>query len=437
MHEDVLRPQSAEDGEVAAVDLGAELLPRQAEQEIDEAVRGRRRIARRYVRRLRRRHPDATPAEILSLLERHYVTAISVTGAAVTAGALAVEIGFGLIPGAGAAKTGGKAAAKAATKGTMKATGKKVATGLAKSGSARAVALLPAGDAQLQFEITALFALAVADIHVKKFDQHQAHALVYGLSNRRMSQKQIAAMAAGLATESDSGQVKPGRQQDEPRDWSRWAETLADSLPGDQAQKLVRGVATGVLEDVRTGLQQKEQERVEYGVGALVGGATRFVFGRQVVEAARSAFPDPPSGFPHYLSVPKKAEKAEDESDRALSALEDAAKVVGTTVVSGATAVATAADAVSRPFRRVDRDGDGVPDEPQVLGAARSAVSAAGVVSRPFRKVDLDGDGVPDEPRALTAAKGLGTALASSLRGRGSDPTAHEPAQGDDAPSSA
>ncbi len=40
--------------------------------------------------------------------------------------------------------------------------------------------------------------------------------------------------------------------------------------------------------------------------------------------------------------------------------------------------------------------------------------SAADTVSRPFRSVDLDGDGVPDEPQALTAVKGVGGAIAGA-----------------------
>jgi hypothetical protein len=46
------------------------------------------------------------------------------------------------------------------------------------------------------------------------------------------------------------------------------------------------------------------------------------------------------------------------------------------------------------------------------VGGAATAVgsgvtAAAGTVSRPFRSVDLDGDGIPDQPQMLTAAKGV------------------------------
>ena len=71
------------------VTLEADLVDEDAAREIDKAVRGRRGIARKYVKRLRRRNPGATPAEIISMLEHHYVTAISVAGAAITAGSIA------------------------------------------------------------------------------------------------------------------------------------------------------------------------------------------------------------------------------------------------------------------------------------------------------------------------------------------------------------
>ena len=300
------------------VTLEADLLDTDAEREIDKAVRGRRGIARKYVKRMRRRNPDATPAEIISMLEHHYVTAISAAGAAITVGSIAGEIGIAMIPVVGPAAAGTKAAAKeagkkatkeaakATAKQTAKAAAKSTALGAAKSGAQR---LLPAGAGQLQFEITALFALAVADIHGKDLDQEQAHALVYGLSNGRVSQKQIATMASDLAQSlnpesvSASQPIAGGR-----KDWGHWANTLADSLPGGAAQSLVRGVQTGVLEDIRGGLDGRQQAAVDYGVGALVGGITRFVFGREVVDAAQSAFPDAPDTFPAYLDVPAKPE---------------------------------------------------------------------------------------------------------------------------------
>jgi hypothetical protein len=384
--ENLTVPPGVGDVDPEDVTVEAELVGKDAEREIDKAVRGRRGIARKYVKWLRRRNPDATPAEIIGMLEHHYVTAISAAGAAITVG----SIGISMIPGGGAAAAGTKAVAKEAgkkaAKEAAKAAAKETMKAAAKSGAQRGAArLLPAGDEQLQFEITALFALGVADIHGMDLDQEQAHALVYGLVNGRVSQKQIATMASDLAQSSNPEIVGVSQATaGERKDWGHWANTLADSLPGGAAQSLVRGVQTGTLEDIRGGLDGRQRATVEYGTGALVGGITRFVFGREVVNAARSAFSDAPDTFPAYLDVPAKPENADDEPNRALEALEDAAKAVGAGVSTGAVAVGT------------------------------GVASAADVVTRPFRSVDLDGDGVPDEPQALTAVKGVGGALAGA-----------------------
>ena len=288
------------------VTLEAELVDEDAEREIGKAVKGRRGVARRHVMRVRRRNPEATPAEVISMLERHYVTAITATGVAIKVGAIAAGIGISLIPGGGAvasgAKTAGKevgkkaakeavkTAAKAAAKDAAKAAAKDAAKTAAKSGAQRVAALLPAGDKQLQFELTSLFALAVADIHGIDYGQEQERALVYILSNGRVSQRQVAEMASDLARSSP--ETAGGR-----KDLEHWASTLADCLPGEAAQSLVRGVQTGVLDGVRDRLDGKQLAAVEYGAGALVDGTTRFVFGHEVVEASHSAFPVAPDTF--------------------------------------------------------------------------------------------------------------------------------------------
>jgi hypothetical protein len=107
-----------------------------------------------------------------------------------------------------------------------------------------------------------------------------------------------------------------------------------------------------------------------------------------------------------------KAEEGH-EPNRALVALEDAAKTTGNWV-------SNAAEKSTRVFRNVDLNGDGIPDEPQALTAAKGVGGAvAGAVStgtRAFRSVDLDGDGIPGEPQVLTALKGAGAGVASRLK---------------------
>ena len=413
--------------EIESITWMAEIRPETAKEEITRAVSARHKIAHRYVMRLRKRNPEARPAEIIATLERHYVRAITLTGGVVTAGTIAANVGIALIPGVAAGKEAGKGAAKVAAKGAAKSVAAKaaanaaaksaakgVAMNAAKTGAERAVHLLPAGDEQLQFEITAVFALAIAEVHGMSLDQQQAHALVYGLSNGRVSQEQIAEMATDLAQVSGPvvgvGQtIASGRD-----DWSHWANTLADTLPGGAAQDLVRTVQTGQLETVRSALNSKQQSAIEYGVGALVGGATRFLFGSEVVEASRVAFAEAPAEFPEHLSDALLAKTEEEhEPNRALVALEDAAKTTGHWVNN-------TAEKSTRVFRRVDLDGDGIADEPRALTAAKGVGGAvAGAVStgtRAFRSVDRDGDGVPDEPQVFAALKGAGAGVASRLK---------------------
>ncbi len=411
--------------EIGGITLEAEIRADDAERDIAKAVSARHSIARKYVLRLRRRYPEATPAEVIAMLERHYATAITTAGAVITAGAIAADIGIAMIPVAGAAAAGAKSAsqqaakkgakevAKATTKEAGKLAAKGVALGVAKGGAQRIATLIPAGDQQLQFEITAVFALAIADIHGMDLDQDQAHALVYGLSNDRVSQQQIATMASDVADASD-GVVGVGRSIASGRaDWSHWANTLADALPSGGAQSLVRTIQTGELDTVRDGLSTKQQTTIEYGVGAIAGGVSRFLFGREVVTAARTAFADPPDEFPPHLAVAvKETSDGEDggaEPNKALAAMEDAAKATGSWI-------ATAAGTV----------GGGVVTGATAVGSGVAA--ASGTVTRPFRSVDIDGDGIPDEPQALTAIKRVGSAagtiggnVAGMLKGRRRD----------------
>lgn len=398
------------------VTLEAELSTDSAAREIAKAVSARHAIARRYVMWVRRRNPQASPAEIIQLLERQYGAAITTAGAVISASVIAIDIGIAMIPIAGPAAAGAKSAGQQAAKRTgkeaAKLAAKAVALSAAKGGATRVAGLVPAGDEQLQFEITAVFALALAEIHGMDLDQNQAHALVYGLSNDRVSQKQIATMATDLATVSSGGVVDIGRKVAADRaNWSNWANTLADALPYGAAQGLVRTIQTGQLDTVRDSLSGKQQAAVEYGVGAVAGGITRFVFGRDVIAASREAFAAPPEAFPARLTIPTKStsdvDESEEEPNRALAALEEAAKTTGGWVVG-------TAGKATRPFRSVDLDGDGIPDEAQALtavksiggsisGAAGKAGSTVAGLFAPKKRIDSGAQAAEGEGTTQTA----------------------------------
>ena len=123
--------------ELESVTLMAEIQPETAKKEITRAVSARHKIARGYVMRLRKRNPEALPAEIIATLERHYVTAITLTGGVVTAGTIAANVGIALIPGVAAGKEAGKGAAKVAAKGAAKTVAAKAAANAAAKSAAK------------------------------------------------------------------------------------------------------------------------------------------------------------------------------------------------------------------------------------------------------------------------------------------------------------
>lgn len=61
---------------------------------IDKAVHIQGATIRKYVDRLRRKNPDASPAELQEILDRHFLTTVSGTGAGVGAAAAIPGIGF-------------------------------------------------------------------------------------------------------------------------------------------------------------------------------------------------------------------------------------------------------------------------------------------------------------------------------------------------------
>lgn len=240
--------------EVESITLAAELQPDTAEREITRAVGARHKIARKNVMGLRKRNPEASPAEIIAMLERHYVTAITIAGGVMTAGTIAANVGIALIPGVAAGKEAGKGAAKVAAKGAAKKVAasaaaksavKGAAMGAAKTGAERAVQLLPAGDEQLQFEITAVFALAIAEIHGLSLDQEQAHALVYGLSNERVSQHVSESDELGPALQGQS-RCRRGRRRGRPPGSLPRGRRLSGACPGARSESCSWSPPSGV-----------------------------------------------------------------------------------------------------------------------------------------------------------------------------------------------
>lgn len=196
-----------------------------------------------YVARLRRSRPGATPAEIIAVLEKQYLTAVTSTGAAV----------------------GGAAAAPGI--GTLAA--------LALSGGETAVFL----------EATALFALAVAEVHGVRVDE---------IERRRTL---ILAVVLG-----DQGAMLVEKVAG--RTGQHWADLLPDVIPKPSISAMNKTLSRWFLKrySCKQGILVIGKI-APFGIGAAIGGAGNRALGRQVVNSSRRAFGPPPAHFGDLATV--------------------------------------------------------------------------------------------------------------------------------------
>ena len=142
---------------------------------------------------------------------------------------------------------------------------------------------------------------------------------------------------------------------------------------------------------------------VPFGIGAVIGGVGSFTFGRDVVKAARIAFPVPPERFPEALVDFAKPEPGTVPPSRAVVAMQAAAS----SAQDFGEAVWGKAKDVASNFRSVGVDEDGEPNEARALTAAKrggsaikgAAVGGASAVAGRFKRKG-SGDDAADEPGA-------------------------------------
>jgi hypothetical protein len=190
-----------------------------------------------YVAWLRRAQPNATPAEIIAVLEKQYLATVTGTGAAV----------------------GGVAAAPAV-------------------GTALALAL-SAAEMALFLEATALFALAVAEVH--------------GLHVVEIERRRTLLLAIVLG---DNGVMLVEKMTG--RTGQQWGDLLPAGIPPASITAINKTLGRWFLK--RYGRKQgilALGKIAPLGIGAAIGVAGNRAFGRTVIAASRRAFGPPPSNF--------------------------------------------------------------------------------------------------------------------------------------------
>jgi hypothetical protein len=204
---------------------------------VERALRAQQPRVAAHIAKIRRKDPDATPAEVIAALDRRYQVVVAGLGAA--------GGGIAIVPAIGTAVS--------------------LATA--------------AGEAAAALDAAVLYTLAVAEVHRLPVDDVQRRrALVLGV-----------VMGAG-GTEM-MRKVTGGKD--------RWARTVLDVLPlrvlGPVNSTLGRWF---VKRFITRQLALAVGRALPFGIGVLIGGVGNVVAARTVIGAAGRAFGPPPAQWP-------------------------------------------------------------------------------------------------------------------------------------------
>lgn len=267
--------------------VGSEEHPRSI-RALDRVLAIQRPVVLAHLRSIRLRHPSASTAEIVRILERRYLAAVTTGGAAVGATAVVPGIGTGIT--------------------------------LALSG-VETVGFL---------EATALFAQSVAEVHgmpVENPDRARALVLTLMLGKEGIDLVgQLARQATGRGMTRDK----------------YWGELVTKTIPRAAVGPLVDQLKTVFMRHfaVRGGASWIGKA-LPFGIGAAVGGAGNNILGRRVLVTSRRAFGLPPVRLPEELEPREGALKLE-------SAAGNGIRRAGGAVVGGVTKSVQAAGNAGR-----------------------------------------------------------------------------------------
>jgi hypothetical protein len=214
-------------------------------QIIERGARVQAPAVKAYVDRLRDHKPDATPAEIVTKLEKHYLAAVMASGAAV--GSAAAFPGIGTLTALSAV----------------------------------------AGETVVFLEATAVYVLAVAEVYGIPADHRERRrALVLAVLVGEDSKRAVADL------------IGPGRTS------GAWMADGAATLPLPAVSQLNSRLLKYFVK--RYTLKRGAiafGKLLPVGIGAVVGGVGNRLMGKRIIANARNAFGNPPPRWPATLHV--------------------------------------------------------------------------------------------------------------------------------------
>ncbi|KQQ84724.1 MULTISPECIES: hypothetical protein [Micrococcaceae] len=214
-----------------------------------KAVEIQRPLVLAYIRRLQKKHPRATAAQLAGFLERDYLRAV--TGGGAIVGATAV------VPGVGTVASLGLSAA--ATVGFL--------------------------------EATALYATSLAELHgIRLTNPEKASTMVMAIMLGEEGTALLGTLSGQMAG-NGAGATK------------QWGSVLSKSMPmpgfSTIRNRIQRAFLKNLLKRQGTALLGRA---LPFGIGAVVGGAGNLVMGRAVVANAKEAFGPMPDSLPGELT---------------------------------------------------------------------------------------------------------------------------------------
>ncbi len=231
------------------------------DRNIDRLLSVHRPAVLAHLRSIRRLHPEASPEELLVILERRYVSAVTTGGAAVGASAMLPFVGTGISLGLSAVETAGF------------------------------------------LETTALFAQSITEVHgIAVNDPDRARALVMTLLMGKAGSdllRQIAGQATGGVSRN-----------------AYWGQVVTSGLPQFVVGPIADQVKRVFVRQFAVGQGANAIGRaIPFGIGAAIGGVGNLLLGRTVIQSARTAFGPPPFTFPAELAITVKVPKAVDPTE--------------------------------------------------------------------------------------------------------------------------
>jgi len=212
---------------------------------LEKAIGIQRSPVASYVALLRRARPDGTPAEIITVLEKQYLAAVTGTGAAVG--------GAAAVPGIG------------------------TVLGLTLSGGERAVF----------FEATTLFALAVAEVHGIRADEVQ--------------RRQTLVLDVVFGDHGPPQAEEPADQTDQHCGDPHWGDPRLYMLPISLIAAINKPLSRWLVTKFGSTQAALVIGRIApLGIGAAAWAAGNRGVGLMMLDASRRVFGPPPPNFPDH-----------------------------------------------------------------------------------------------------------------------------------------